>query len=350
MSVYTFLNGDPARLTKGYDIRGNVCGLNNLDSKRFMFFPNSSSTDWSLCVEACPYYYYQSYYCIYDKEHPDKEFVEWGCWDAYETTPYGFYCVPTTHKARVKVLDFLSSSMQLLKRSAGDLLLSWDLNLFGVLLSTFFGFCYLFLFKKAKVMKWVVIFSIPAVAGLFIFLTYLLRVASTRSFDQLCGDYGPAKPNYCDRKAEKLYQAFSYVTIICGAFYVVYLASKYKDFPVGIQMIEFTCKPLHVIKELLVFPFIQIIFGLGFLLLLTLLLLWTMSSARIGKVENDYIPGGVAYRIEYTALEKYILVYNVLMALWLVNFLVDLGIFVLAGAVSTWYFSRQKANLYVRNR
>ena len=112
-------------------------------------------------------------------------------------------------------------------------------------------------------------------------------------------------------------------------------------------MIELTCKPLHAIRELLLFPFIQIIVGLGFLLLLAMLLLWTMSSSRINKVLSQNVPGGVAYKIEYTALEKYILVYNVFMAFWWINFLVDLGSFVLAGAVSTWYFSRQKSNLYV---
>ena len=347
MSVYTFLNGDPSRLTKGYDIRGDICGIGQLDSKKFMYFPNDTTTDWSLCVEACPYYYYESYYCIYDKENPDKEFIEWGCWDAYQTTAYGFYCLPTKKSSRIKVLNFLSDSMQVLKRSSGDLLLSWDLMALGVLSSTVFGFSYLFLFKKARIIKWVVILSIPALAGLFIFLTYLLIYAANRSLDQLCGDYGPAQPEYCDHKAEKVYLAFSYIVIICGGYYVYHVVSKYKDFNIGIQMIELTCKPLHAIRELLLFPFIQIIVGVGFLLLLAMLLLWTMSSSRINKFLSHNVPGGVAYKIEYTALEKYILVYNVLMAFWWINFLVDLGSFVLAGAVSTWYFSRQKSNLYV---
>ena len=44
-TVYIFLNGDPNRLTKGYDLRGNNCGLNDLVDKRFMLFPNQSTLD-----------------------------------------------------------------------------------------------------------------------------------------------------------------------------------------------------------------------------------------------------------------------------------------------------------------
>jgi len=347
LSIYIFLNGDPARLSKGFDIRGKVCGIDSLSKKRFMYFPNQTTTDWSLCIEACPYYYYESYYCIYDKDDPYKYYVEWGCWDAYQTTVYGFYCIPTDSTNRKKVLNFLNQPMQVIKRSSGDLVLAWDLILFGSSISIIVGFTYLFLFKKAKIIRWVIITSIVLVACLFILLVYLLMFAAGRSVDQLCGDYGPSHPEYCERTSQKLYFGTSIAVLIIGALYIYKILTKYKDFPVGIQMIELTCKPLHVIKELLFFPFIQIIVGLGLLMLLILLILWTMSAAVIQKIKSDSIPGGVGYKVEYTTLETYILMYNVLMAAWWINFLVDIGCYVLAGGVATWYYSRQKSNLYV---
>lgn len=347
LSIYIFLNGDPSRLSKGYDIRGHVCGQGSLSNKRFMYFPNETTTDWSLCIEACPYYYYESYYCIYSKDDSTKYYPEWGCYDAYETTAYGFYCIPTSKNSRKRVLGFLNQSMQVIKRSSGDLVLAWDLVIIGCLVSVVLGFTYLFLFKKARIIRWVIIASIGLVAGLFVFLVYLLMHASFKSIDQLCGDYGPAHPEYCERTGQRLYQGCGIAVSVIGALYMYRIVSKYKDFQIGIQMIELTCKPLHVIKELLFFPFIQITVGSGFLILLVLLLLWTMSPANTQKVENDGIPGGVAYKIEYTALETYILVYNVLMAIWWINFLVDIGCYVLAGGVATWYYSRQKSNLYV---
>lgn len=347
LTCYIFLNGDPGRLSKGYDLRAHICGVSNLNSKPFMYFPNKTTTDWSLCIEACPYYYYSNYYCIYDNKNSTKYFIEWGCWDAYETTAYGFYCIPTEKSARKKVLNFLQQPMQVIKTASGDLLLAWDFIVVGSLASLVLAFCFLFVFRKANVIKWVVVFSIGLFVVLLGFFVYLLNLAGEKSVSLLCDDYGPAKPEYCSKSVQTFYFACSIVLAVVGSWYLYKIGVKYKDFQVGIQMIEITCKPLHVIKELVFFPFIQILIGMGFVILLALLLLWTMSASTVSEVRSSSIPGGVAYKIEYTAFEQYILVYNVLMSFWWINFLIDLGSFVLAGGVSTWYFSRQKSNLYV---
>ena len=346
-TVYTFLNGDPARLTKGYDIRARVCGEGNLQSKRFMLFPNQNTQDWSLCVEACPYYYYQNYYCIYDKDQPNIYYPEWGCWDAYATTPLGFYCLPTAAEPRKAVLNFLGDSMQVLKRTSGDLLLAWDFIVIGALFSIILGFMFLFLFKKAKVIKWIVIISINFVGMLIAFFVFLMVYAGKKSKEHFCGNYGPAVPEYCDHSSENFYVGVAYAVSILGAMYIYRVIGKYKDFGVGIQMIELTCKPLHVIRELLIFPFIQIFIGMGILLQIAMLMLWTMSSTSVQQVYSEDIPGGLGSRLGYSEIERYILIYNVLMALWWINFVVDLGDYVLAGGVCTWYFSRQKSVLYV---
>jgi Plasma-membrane choline transporter len=346
-TVYIFLNGDPNKLTKGYDLRAHICGINELKNKKFMLYPNPNTLDWSLCVEACPYYYYQNYYCIYDSQNPNLYYPEWGCWDAYTTTAYGFYCIPTQESSRKQVLNYLGGTMQILKRSSGDLLLAWDTIVTGVVLSTVLGFCYLFLFRKAKVIKWVIIATIYLVAILEGFLVFLLVKAGLRSKNQLCGDYGPSVPSYCDNSTEWFYYGCAYVVGFLGLLYIVRVVGKYKDFGLGISMIELTCKPLHVIKELMIFPFIQIGIGLGFLLLLSMLLLWTMGTSNKVKIRSVDIPGGQGYKLEYSTLGALIIVYNALMAMWWGNFLVDFGDFVLAGGVSTWYFSRQKSVLYV---
>ena len=346
-AVFIFLSGNPSSLTKGYDIRGRVCGIKELENKKFMLYPNSTTLDWSLCVESCPYYYYANYYCIYDRYNPSVTYPEWGCYDAYQTTAFGFYCLPIESKPREAVLNYLQETMQVFKRSSGDLLLSWDLIMFGCLFSIILGFSYLFLFRKAKIIKWVVLLSIWGVGGLLSFLVYLLLEASNRSYSQLCDNYGPSVPQYCDHSTQNVYLACAYAVGVLGGLYIYRVIGKYKEFSVGIEMIELTCKPLHVIKELLLFPFIQIFVGLGFLLLLAMLLVWTISAGSLKKINSPNVPGGVAYKIEYTALQDYILLYNIALAIWWINFLTDLGDYVLAGGVATWYFSRQKSILYV---
>jgi hypothetical protein len=140
------------------------------------------------------------------------------------------------------------------------------------------------------------------------------------------------------------------LSIACGVFLFIYLyeiIKKYESFNIGIQMIGLTSRPLSVMKELALFPIVQIFVGSGILLLLALLIGWNMSTYSKVQVESEYVPGNKSFVLEYTALEKWMLGYNAFMSIWWCIFLVDLGKFVMSGGVSTWYFSRQKSVLYV---
>ena len=112
-------------------------------------------------------------------------------------------------------------------------------------------------------------------------------------------------------------------------------------------MIELTSKPLKVMKELAIFPLAQILVGNGILLMLIVIIGWNMSASTKMKIKSEYIPGGESYVLKFTDLENYMLAFNVFMSIWWCSFIVDLGKFVMAGGVSTWYFSRQKSVLYV---
>ena len=346
ITVYILLQGNPSTLTKGNDIRGSVCGTGSLSAKRFMFFPNSTNTDWSLCIEECPYYYYKNYYCIYDRYNPNLYYPEWGCFDAYETTTYGFYCIPA-QTGREIVSNYLANTMIIIKVASGDIFLAWDPMLIGYTFSLFVGLLYLFLMRIGKIAKIITIASVYALGILGGWLVYLLYEAGQRSLKQSCGSYGPVNPNYCDTST---YYFYLILSVLIGVFLLVYIVrilKKYPTFQIGINMIELTSKPLRVMKELAIFPIIQIVIGSGVLLLLALLIGWNLSTVTKKKIFSSYVPGGQAFVLEYTELEKYMLAYNAFMSIWWCNFLVDLGKFVMSGGVSTWYFSRQKSVLYV---
>ena len=97
--------------------------------------------------------------------------------------------------------------------------------------------------------------------------------------------------------------------------YIVRILKKYPTFQIGINMIELTSKPLRVMKELAIFPIIQIVIGSGVLLLLALLIGWNLSTVTKKKIFSSYVPGGQAFVLEYTELEKYMLAYNAFMSI-----------------------------------
>ena len=346
ISTYIIIKGDPSRLSKGFDIRANTCGLDQLSEKRFMFFPNSSDTDWSLCIEACPYYFYDNYYCIYDRDDTEKYYPEWGCFDAYETTAYGFFCIPAK-KGRSKIMNYLSEPMQVIKRASGDIYLAWDSILIGYCSSMTIGLIYLFLLRIAIIAKTLVIITVAFITLLVAGLSFLFFQTGKRALNQDCGDYGPVDPDYCSYSAYKLYYGLAISASILFSIYMFRVLKKYPNFKIGYQMIELTSKPLKVMKELAIFPLAQILVGNGILLMLIVIIGWNMSTSTRTKIRSDYIPGGKSYVLKFTALENYMLAFNVFMSIWWCSFIVDLGKFVMSGGVSTWYFSREKSVLYV---
>mmetsp|Transcript_76701 Transcript_76701/g.206715 ORF Transcript_76701/g.206715 Transcript_76701/m.206715 type:complete len:121 (+) Transcript_76701:20-382(+) len=62
VGVIGFVNGDPNRLTNGYDFNGNTCGQGSQSDKSYVYYPNpfGNSTDlpdltWAICVKQCPF-------------------------------------------------------------------------------------------------------------------------------------------------------------------------------------------------------------------------------------------------------------------------------------------------------
>ena len=67
---YSVINdGAPVRLSRGYDFRGAVCGQGGLIHLPYMYWPNPSVIDFSLCIDTCPKYYIRDYYCVYKNDH-----------------------------------------------------------------------------------------------------------------------------------------------------------------------------------------------------------------------------------------------------------------------------------------
>lgn len=145
MSYYVINKGAPVRLSRGYDFRAAVCGQGDLSSIPYMYWPDPYTLDFSLCIESCPKSYIRSYYCVYENDHTSL-YLDW-CWDTIQSTTYGYYCVPIFEKSRKEVINYLFETMQLFKRSVGDLLLAWDTILVGISVSVGVSFTFLMFFR-----------------------------------------------------------------------------------------------------------------------------------------------------------------------------------------------------------
>jgi hypothetical protein len=179
---HVVLQGDTDRLTKGYDFRAEICGIDDLEDLRFMYYPDVNNLDFSLWIVACPYYYVEEYYYIYEEDHTTL-LLDWPSYDTYLTKAFGFYWLPAEKDPREDVLEVMRQPMEILRRAAGDLMLTWDVILAGTLLSFTIGIFYLLAFRVPGIVTCVVYTSMLACLGLIGYLAYLFWEAGERIFE-----------------------------------------------------------------------------------------------------------------------------------------------------------------------
>jgi hypothetical protein len=86
LAIYTFLDGDIERVLHGADFRGELCGVDGLSGKEYLFWPAPTvDLDLKLCLEGCPVVYTPSTICLYE---PDHETSTGTCYDSYESRAF----------------------------------------------------------------------------------------------------------------------------------------------------------------------------------------------------------------------------------------------------------------------
>ena len=121
LSGWAYQNGDPRRLTHGWDIHGEFCGTGPLSDLPYTYFPfplETLSVSW--CLAGCPVMQGQQALCPYDQNQLTSD--EYGCYDAYPSRPfYNNYCLPADAPQRTAVLRWLYDRDQVMTRVVGDI-------------------------------------------------------------------------------------------------------------------------------------------------------------------------------------------------------------------------------------
>jgi hypothetical protein len=120
LSGWSFQIGYPSRLTRGWDMYGQVCGY-NAPGLEYTYFPfPTQSMDVALCLSGCPVHDALESVCLYtDTRDPLSSY---GCLDGYASKPfYNNYCLPAEYTKREAVTSYLYSMSRVLTRVVGDL-------------------------------------------------------------------------------------------------------------------------------------------------------------------------------------------------------------------------------------
>jgi solute carrier family 44 protein 1 (choline transporter-like protein) len=137
----------------------------------------------------------------------------------------------------------------------------------------------------------------------------------------------------------------AYVVGGLDILFVIYLVYYRWKTRIAVDLLRLTTKPMKSLRAVFLFPVFQVGIGLVVVMVLILVLLYTMSTGDVVKFEDQNIPGGEAKRIEFSVIEKYLMVYCGVLILWWMACIAAFGEFIIAGAVAVWYFTREKSTL-----
>ncbi|KAJ5072438.1 choline transporter-like (slc family 44) [Anaeramoeba ignava] len=346
-----FSKGSPKRLYYPTDYRGNVCGFNNKDvkdqlkkdgysdldvsflqdltDKTHCFFPYDDTSN-EFCVSECPssgsfssppcssggvYDYYTSIeHCNYESESHLRR------------------CIPTSDDQGI--LDTLKKDVAgSISVTMGDLAQSWWIMLVTAGIALVLSFIWFWLMKKfSGFMIWLTVFALFVV--LIIFTWYLWKQVQTSE----------AKKTFeSDKTNAKWFKVLFSLMVVVDFVFVLLVIFLRNRIRLAAGIIREAAKAISAIPSLVFFPFWT------FLMLLVLYLYWipvTLFLMSAGKPTLEPY-GSNSYKLHYKndTSTNYATIYHLFGLLWTTLVIIALTQATIAGAVSSWYWARDKHNL-----
>ncbi|KAJ3428598.1 ctl-like protein [Anaeramoeba flamelloides] len=358
-----YSTGTPKRLMYPKDYRGNVCGMDNTQAKealgsnytktelsflsdtsdlKYVFWPHDGSSE-EICVDECP--------SKGDIANPlcDKSIKNYLDGDdpycPYKTESILRRCLPTqltnTNSSDVinKVKKSVSGSSGLSK-VMGDLIQGWYVLLVSIFIAVALSFLWLIVIRKfARFMVFFTIFFYFAMLGL---VTWYFWHQAEES-DNIADD----KKMDTDTTNAKVFRIFFYImfaVIVLSLFALIFLRKKIL---LAIAVIKEASKAVSDIPMVVFFPLVS--FGM----LLVLYLWWVpvsmflMSSGKPRLVTEIPATGDPYLVLDYKNEKSinYLGIYHFFGLLWTNAFIVALTQGTIAGAIASWYWTRDKNNI-----
>ncbi|KAJ6233862.1 ctl-like protein [Anaeramoeba flamelloides] len=358
-----YSTGTPKRLMYPKDYRGNVCGMDNTKAKdalssnytkselsflsdtsdlKYVFWPHDGSSE-EICIDECPTkgdianpLCDESINNYIDKDDP---------YCPYKTESILRRCLPTqltnTNSSDVinKVKKSVSGSSGLSK-VMGDLIQGWYVLLVSIFIAVALSFLWLLVIRKfARFMVFFTIFFYFVMLGL---VTWYFWHQAEES-DNIADD----KKMDTDTTNAKVFRIFFYIMFAVIVLSLCALVFLRKKILLAIAVIKEASKAVSDIPMVVFFPLIS--FGM----LLVLYVWWVpvsmflMSSGKPRLVTEVPATGDPYLVLDYKNEKSinYLGIYHFFGLLWTNAFIVALTQGTIAGAIASWYWTRDKSNI-----
>eukprot|EP00128_Syssomonas_multiformis_P015006 Colp12_sorted_trinity150504_noHs@3227 len=400
VAYYAFKKGDPSRFMNARDSSGHVCGTADpvffnqtgidLSKRPYLFFfdiskcvtPSLSASfkcnTPQVCVEKCPSYTglqtdYQTAYCQYgitptSSSDLANQIVNGNCaFYTLQSTPVLHRCMPdftafingtlsinateynTTDaslQGGIKALTSLTNAADTVQKVLSDIEGGWYYILAGVGIAMILAF------------MWIVFMR--CCAGPVVWLTILLAIGAACAVTALAfWEYKQIKDGNASLSIKGLdtanYQEATVlaIAIILAVFtlivFLIVVAMR-KRISIAIQVVKEAGKAIQAIMTLLVFPIFPFIFIVGlfaYWVAVAVYLATASTPVYVDKVNGSRCDtcdanNGTFYKYETDNVLMGAQIYHVIGLYWGYNFIIAFGQCVIAGAVASWYWARNK--------
>jgi len=398
IGIYSIQNGDYRLILYPLDYDGNVCGTNvgDIDMSDYPYLYRVNYFGGGVCVKACPSFssgYADEYTLVtyggvykvdgladenaptvempdytnspnvqtctqencYPNNNPAESFtssgVNYGNGYAFyltDTTSYLHRCFTSTEAYNVienavgesiSDLGDAEDATSFISELYSDLYSARDYVLgFGFGVSVLASFLYTYLLRIPGLLFTIIWGSLLGSLGLIGFIGYYSFMTANNAADE--------DPQvYSDEKIKGLRYFGIFMFVVAGLYFLI-LCFLRKRIQLSIGIVKQASRAVQAMPTLLIFPVVQT--G-GLLAFIVVWLIYAVCVASLGDIEtNEFETNEVTVMVrsfsydEDTQTMAWILIFCFF---WTVEFISAVGSIVIARAIASWYFTRDKGTI-----
>eukprot|EP00002_Diphylleia_rotans_P026872 TRINITY_DN5378_c0_g1_i1.p1 TRINITY_DN5378_c0_g1~~TRINITY_DN5378_c0_g1_i1.p1 ORF type:complete len:622 (+),score=127.21 TRINITY_DN5378_c0_g1_i1:58-1923(+) len=355
---YAVENGDPKLLLYPKDSKNNICGVDNRDrfvggldmsDMKYLYWPSVTDLSIQLCVKSCPTQNSvvgglcdssSTALCEYveDVRLQPTSYGGKGECCPYETDDYFYRCLPLnqTLEATYNILGSVSGNLDA-SDTASDIVsdvakVYYWIVLCGVL-AVILGFVWLLVIRiSGGAIVWIsAILMLFALGGL---TAQIWRFADETDDDNE-SDYTPDYDALSDSAEAARIVSYVFLAITIAFFFMLIFLRK--RITIAIEICKEAGRVIASMPSVIFYPIFP------FLVLLVVIIYWIYILLFLVTVEETAeAPDEVPEKLDDI---RYLAIYHTIGFIWTMNTISAISQCTLAGAVATYYFSRDKSNV-----
>ncbi|KYQ91635.1 solute carrier family 44 protein member 2 [Tieghemostelium lacteum] len=360
--------GNPQRLVAGTDSYGNICGTDNIadgvllhnqsrdlsNAKNVYFIYYTTYAVYRvICVEACPDVTVDvpvnasDLICDYDTVPSlDQIYPNGTCWPKYAASPVLNRCLPTalsntSETVADKVFQIINDrfSKDTTVKILSDLVRSWKYLIIGAAIALGIGLFWIFLMRFfAGVITWTTILCALAFMALLTAQVYFQWQKAQDAIDTIPPQQR-LEMQYDNVKALKV--IFIILCVLSGLFLLIVVAML-KRIKLAIRIIKESSRAIGTMPSIFFFPIFI------FFWLCVFIIYWVVVGFYLGTAGEPTYSYNAEYDVyTFTGYEankkiRYCQIYHFFGLLWTLAFILAVNQTTIAGAISSWYWVRDK--------